>query len=307
MELCVSIIIPCYNCKEYLHLTLDSISRQTVSTHEVIVVDDGSTDGSWEELERLKSERYPDLRILSHPDRSNLGVSASRYRGFLAATGKYMAFLDADDVFLPGKLEAQLLAMEARPHVVLCHTAVQVIGDRSQAEFFEAVFRANPLVPYHFRDQKDYLIRHGICNSSVLVRAEALRPIRFAITQLFQFEDWLCWCLLAARGPFLFLDQPLVGYRVHEHAATAAVARSRIRHLYALLEFKIALFARCESGWHGLRVLCSVLESLRMVLVEYLWDPVAGRPPLRRNGLVWLVVGVAKLVSLPNRILRRRN
>jgi glycosyltransferase involved in cell wall biosynthesis len=149
---------------------------------EVIVIDDGSTDGSWEELARLKRERYPDLRILSHPDRANLGVSASRYRGFLAASGTYVAFLDADDVFLPGKLEAQLRA-----------------------------------------------------------RAYALKSIRFAITQLFQYEDWLCWCLLAAWGPFLFLDQPLVGYRVHEHA----VARSRLRHLYALLELKIALFARC--------------------------------------------------------------
>jgi hypothetical protein len=52
-------------------------------------------------------------------------------------------------------------------------------------------------------------------------------------------------------------------------------------------------------------VLCSVLESLRMLLVEYLWDPMAGTPPLRRNGLVWLVVGVAKGVSLPYRMLRR--
>jgi hypothetical protein len=122
------------------------------------------------------------------------------------------------------------------------------------------------------------------------------------VVQIMMYEDWLCWCLLAARGPFLFLDQPLVGYRVHEHTSTAAVARSRIRHLYALLEFKIALFARCESGWHGLRVLFSVLESLRLLLVEYLWDPVAGTPPLRRNGLVWLVVGVAKVVSLPRRL-----
>ena len=86
-------------------------------------------------------------------------------------------------------------------------------------------------------------------------------------------EDWLCWCLLAARGPFLFLDRALLGYGVHEHAATTAVARSRIQHLYALLELKIALFARSDSGWHGLRVLFSIFESLRMVLVEYLVGP----------------------------------
>jgi glycosyltransferase involved in cell wall biosynthesis len=78
-------------------------------------------------------------------------VSASRYRGFLAASGTYVAFLDADDVFLPGKLEAQLWAMEANPEVVLCHTAVKVIGDESKAAFFEGVLRAASVVPYHFR------------------------------------------------------------------------------------------------------------------------------------------------------------
>jgi len=302
----VSVIIPCFNGKYYIADAISSAySQHNIEAIEVIVVDDGSIDGSWEELEKLRDTRFPNLRILSHPERANLGVSASRYSGLLAASGNYVAFLDADDVFLPGKLEAQLQAMEANPHVVLCHTAAQVIGDLSQADFFESVFQANPLGPYDFRAQKDYLIRHGICNSSALVRAEALRPIRFAITQAFQFEDWLCWCLLAARGPFLFLDRPLVGYRVHEHASTTAIARSRIRHLYALLEFKIALFARCESSLHGLRVFCSVLESLRMLLVEYLWDPVAGSPPLLRNGLVWLVVGVAKVISLPYGFSRR--
>jgi glycosyltransferase involved in cell wall biosynthesis len=261
----ISVIIPCYNTVNYVGEAIDSAYAQASSLAiEVIVIDNVSTDGSWEELARLKRERYPDLQILCHPDRANLGVSASRYRRVLAASGTYVAFLDADDVFFPGKLEAQLQAMEANPEVVLCHTAVKVIGDESQAPFFEAVLRADSVVPYNFRAQKDYLIRQGICNSSAMVRAEALKPIRFAISQLFQFEDWLCWCLLAARGPFLFLDQPLVGYRVHEHASTAAVARSRIRHLYALLEFKIALFARCESGWHGLRVRLSVLESLRL-------------------------------------------
>ena len=306
----VSVIIPCFNCRLFLSDAVGSAYAQAGPTEiEVIVVDDGSSDGSWEELIKLKQDHYRDLRILSHPDHANLGVSATRYRGVLAATGEYVAFLDADDVFLPGKLEAQLQAMEANPQVVLCHTAVEVIGDLSKANFFQGVLRADSVMPYHFRNQKHYLIRHGICNSSALVRAQALLPIRFSVVQIMMYEDWLCWCLLAAKGPFLFLDRPLVGYRVHEHAATTAIARSRIRHLYALLELKIALFARCESGWHGLRVLCSVLESLRQILVEYLWEPVASdshADPLPRNYTVLLLLALAKLLSQPHRWLQRR-
>ncbi len=206
----VSVIIPCFNCRLFLSDAVGSAYAQAGPTEiEVIVVDDGSSDGSWEELIKLKQDHYRDLRILSHPDHANLGVSATRYRGVLAATGEYVAFLDADDVFLPGKLEAQLQAMEANPQVVLCHTAVEVIGDRSKAPFFESVFRANPHGIYSFQSQKDYLIRHGICNSSVLVRAEAIRRIHFSISQLFQYEDWLCWCLLAERGNFCFSMRPL--------------------------------------------------------------------------------------------------
>jgi glycosyltransferase involved in cell wall biosynthesis len=105
----VSVVIPCFNAREFVSEAIDSAFSQEVSWDiEVIVVDDGSTGGTWEELLRIRRDRHARLQVLSHPGHINLGASASRYRGLLAASGIYIAFLDADDIFLSDKLALQL-------------------------------------------------------------------------------------------------------------------------------------------------------------------------------------------------------
>jgi hypothetical protein len=200
--------------------------------------------------------------------------------------------------------------MKHHPSVVMSHAGVRVIGDLSQAEFFQAVFSLHPKEPYQFRQRNDYLIRNGICSSSAVVRAEVLKTVRFAMPQLFQYEDWLCWCLLASKGDFLFQDVPLVAYRVHGHSATSGLKKNRLRQLHALLEMKLALFVRSESSLHAFRVLLSLLESLRLLLVEYMWDPVLRTSDptakaLPRHALLQVVLASAKVLSLPHRLRRR--
>ena len=295
----VSVVIPCFNAKDFVGEAIRSVHCSPPLSIEVIVVDDGSTDGSWEELGRLQETEFPSLKILSHPGHANRGVSAARYLGFSASVGRYLAFLDADDVFMPDKIAAQVKVMDASPEVVLCHTGVQVVGDLQRSAFFESSFSRNPTNPYRLRSLKDYLVRNSICNSSVMVRASSLREIPFAYVQLAQYEDWLCWSLLAAKGFFLYLDRPLVGYRVHGNAATASIEKGKLHHLYALLEYKIVLLVRSESALHACRVLCSLLETIRLLMVEYLWQPIeeAGKAPkIRRNLLVWILIGGAKIV-----------
>jgi glycosyltransferase involved in cell wall biosynthesis len=295
----VSVIIPCFNAKDFVGEAIRSVRCSQALSVEVIVVDDGSTDGSWEELVRLRETEFPSLKILSHPGRANRGVSSSRYLGVCASTGRYLAFLDADDVFMPDKIDAQVKVMDASAQVVLCHTGVQVIGDVGRSAFFESCFSRNPARPYRMRSLKDYLVRNNICNSSALVRASSLRGLPFAYVQLAQYEDWLCWSLLAAKGDFLYLDKPLVGYRVHAGAATSSMEKGKLSHLYALLEYKIVLLVRSESAFHACRVLCSLLETIRLLMVEYLWDPMEGAgkgPGIRGNLVVWTLIGAAKIV-----------
>lgn len=177
----------------------------------------------------------------------------------------------------------------------------------SQAAYYQGCLRVATKEPYRLRDQNDYLIRHGICNSSVLIRSNALRGIPFAFNQLYQFEDWACWTLLAARGKFLFLDQPLVGYRVHPLSASAVMlgSKKRLRHLFALIEFKMAVLARIESSYQGFRVLLSLSNTFRDLLIEYLWSFSSDAMPsvsIRGNGLVKVITASGRLLRMFHRV-----
>lgn len=309
----VSVIIPCFNCQATIAETLASVAAQTSPPHEVILVDDGSCDRTWDLLHELRDSRYPDLLILSHPGRGNHGSSMARALGVAHASGEFIAFLDADDLYTPSKLQEQLAAFKRYPDIVMCHTAVKVIGDLDQAPYYEAAFSGSPEIPYWFRRQKDYLIRNRICISSSLVRAENLHQVPFSFVGKKGVEDWLCWSLLSGRGRFLYLPQPLTLYRVHPDSITshltllsgqsksvAALWEVRLRKIYAKLEYKMVLLARSDSFRHSLRVLGAIAEDLRQILIAYHWNP--GADPdsdstLSPNPLV-------KLFMLPFRMKR---
>lgn len=272
----VSVVIPCFNCRPFVEETIASAFHQTLEPHQVIVIDDGSTDGTWEELQRLKAYRFPALQILTHAQRANRGPSATRQRGARAATGDYVAFLDGDDTFQPEKLAIQVQAMASHPEVVLCHSAIKVIDDRSRAESFEGYFRHNPRIPYELRKRKGYLHNNFINTSSALARTAALKSIDFEIPYRPNqyYEDWLCWCLLAQRGRFLYLDSPLTCYRVHAASTTSSMDKEtyKLIRLHAKLESTLVLLARSRIGPYSIGVIFSVWNCLKKMLEEYRGD-----------------------------------
>ena len=312
----VSVIIPCFNCQATIAETLASVAAQTLPPKEVILVDDGSSDRTWELLHELRQGHYPHLMLLSHPGHENHGACMARALGVAHASGEYIAFLDADDLYAPRKLERQLEAFERYPEIVMCHTAVEVIGDLDQAAFYEAALSGSPESPYWFRRQKDYLIRNRICLSSSLVRADVLNrvPFSFVGASKVLFEDWLCWSLLAGKGRFLYLPEQLTFYRVHRDSVTSRITQSsiqtksvaalwevRLRKLYAGLEYKMVLLARSDTFPHGLRVMGSIVEDLRQILIAYLWNP--GCNPdsdatLQPNAVVRVFTGTSKLIRI---------
>src|SRR5581483_6264857 len=111
----VSVILPVYNGEKYLAAALDSVRAQTHRSFEIIVVDDGSTDGS-----AAVAARYPEVK---YAYQSNGGISAARNCGIRLAVGDVFALLDADDLWLPDKLERQLAALygAAAPDLVFGH------------------------------------------------------------------------------------------------------------------------------------------------------------------------------------------
>jgi glycosyltransferase involved in cell wall biosynthesis len=120
----VSVVIPTYNRAYCIARTIDSVLAQTHRDLEVVVVDDGSTDGTAELLARTYPAE-PRLRVLSKP---NGGVSAARNHGIRAARGEFIALLDSDDCFLPWKLEVQLACLAAVPDAGMIWTDMDAIG-----------------------------------------------------------------------------------------------------------------------------------------------------------------------------------
>ena len=108
--MCVSVVIPAYNPGALIDDAIASVLRQETPADEIIIVDDGSTDRNYRELE----DRHHSIKVIRQ---SNRGVSAARNVGCDAATGSYIAVLDADDIWLPGKLEAQTRYAANHPQI----------------------------------------------------------------------------------------------------------------------------------------------------------------------------------------------
>jgi glycosyltransferase involved in cell wall biosynthesis len=115
----VSVVIPCYNAQAYIGATIRSVLAQDLPGMEIIVVDDGSSDRSLD----LVGDQFPQVRAVAQ---ANQGVAAARNHGLSLARGKWVAFVDADDIWLPGKLKAQFDEMAALPGCRMSYTAWQV-------------------------------------------------------------------------------------------------------------------------------------------------------------------------------------
>lgn len=195
----VSVIIPAYNAGRTIVRALNSIENQSMLPKEVIVIDDCSSDNTNEVIrEYIKNSR---LTIRHEIQTTNLGAGSARNVGWLLASEKYVAFLDADDIWHPNKLEIQFNVMESsESYSMSCHYRhVSDLENWSAVRFDASVQRL-----FTF---KDFLVRNRCATPSVMVKRE--------ITPRFQpgkryAEDYLLWLQITALyGPVLYVDLPL--------------------------------------------------------------------------------------------------
>lgn len=174
----ISVVIPVFNGAPFVAKAVESVRSQTVQDVEIIVVNDGSTDGTGEVLAKL--ERSAGIMWLQH---DHAGPSRSRNKGLEAASGKYFALLDCDDIWLPGKLEAQLAIMEKRLEVGVVHTDYEMVdGDGVVHERVAARFSQEPLV-------QAFAGGHAALPSTLLVRRDVMRSVGRLNPDLYGSED----------------------------------------------------------------------------------------------------------------------
>jgi glycosyltransferase involved in cell wall biosynthesis len=279
----VSVVVPLYNTEKYVAECIGSVLDQTLRDLEVLVIDDGSRDRSVEIVEEI-ARRDNRVRLLRHPGGVNLGVSRTRRLGITEASGEYIAYLDADDAFETSKLERQVSLMRAHPACLLCHTGIKAVvvpvDDQERGRSLAAqakcaldlwdCFRPE-ITEYSFLNRADALKNNVICNSSVLAVAAAVRTTAVATRQLFQYEDWAQWALLATKGPFIFTPEPLMRYRIHSESSSDAVSQEQLRKLYSMIELLLTLHALTDDP--GLRALTESellynLASIRNIYAE---------------------------------------
>jgi glycosyltransferase involved in cell wall biosynthesis len=208
----ISVVIPAYNAARTIAAAVGSVRAQTVPVLEIVVVDDASRDDTAQVLARLAG---PDLRLLRNAD--NRGGAVSRNRGIDAARGDYVALLDADDVWLPAKLERQLAALAGTPNDSFAFSAL------IQTNEYGEQHRLPRRGPRAGEAIADYMLKSGhvVQTSTLLVPSELARRVRFS-AELRRFQDLDFVLRLAAAGAApLFVDEALVEWR----SAPASVSR----------------------------------------------------------------------------------
>jgi glycosyltransferase involved in cell wall biosynthesis len=223
----VSVVIPTFNRARSVLRAVRSVLAQTRPAVEVIVVDDGSTDGTGD----LVREQISGVEYLRQENR---GVSAARNRGIEAATGEWVALLDSDDEWLPEKLERQMAMLEQEPEYRVCHTdEIWVRHGR----------RVNPREKH--AKHGGWIFRHclplcAISPSSVLIHRSVFDEVGLFDESLPACEDYDLWLRVCSRWPVLFLAERLVvkhgGHGDQLSRRTRGLDRYRILALEKLLE-----------------------------------------------------------------------
>ncbi len=190
----ISVVIPTYNHAHWLPQSIESALHQTLEPHEVIVVDDGSTDNTKEIV-----SRYP-VKYIYH---DNSGLSATRNRGIQEANCDWIALLDADDYWLPQKLELQAAAIANEGFCYCATTRFFPDGHTEEAEFIDAPRAVTILRHHNFIDP-----------SAVLARKELFLQVGGFNTNMPAGEDWEMWLKLSRVCDFVGIPDRLLMYRV---------------------------------------------------------------------------------------------
>jgi glycosyltransferase involved in cell wall biosynthesis len=206
----ISAVVRAYNAEDYIGKSVSAILDQTRPADEVIVLNDGSTDGTAQELRRFEGE----IRVVWQ---ENAGHVAAMNRCFTEARGEFVAICDADDVWMPGKLERQEQALRSNPEVDLAFGAAEWIG---LASGLRASYPGTGVIA-HRRVAKRLFRANSICTSSVVIRRSLQRRLGPFIAGL-PCEDYEYWLRALEAGAVFYSDpQVLVRYRRCEQSVSS--------------------------------------------------------------------------------------
>lgn len=246
----VSVVIPTFNRMHTINRAISSVLFQTYYDFELIVVDDGSDDGTEQIVEKSNDSR---LRYIKHS--SNEGGSAARNTGIRLAKGKYIAFLDDDDEWLPTKLSKQVSLLSKSPASI----GVVYTGFRVFTDIGKPVKTISPAFQGYILDK---LIRRNCVGttSTVLVKKEVFKKVGGFDEKLPSMQDWDMWLRIGKNYEFKYISEPLVNY----YTSTKSLTKSTSARVYGITIFfnkHEHLFSKKVRSYYLMRIGTSLCLS----------------------------------------------
>lgn len=270
----VSIVIATYNYGMFIEGAIESVLAQTYSDFEIIVVDDGSCDNT----DKIIGTYLIDSRIRYHRT-DHLGQSKAKNTGIRLSRGSLVAVLDADDLWLPTKLERQLELFWKDPELGVAYTRRILINERGEGvPYLQPTFYRGDVLEQMFRN-------NFICHSSVLIRKEVLDRVGVFDESIPMAIDFDLWLRIALQFRFDYVDEALVKYRTG-HASLSRRGEERLLIATDIMKRFLDLNEVCG------RISPEVIRHSWAETFCHLGQAV--RPRSRWGALVWYLRSIAR-------------
>jgi glycosyltransferase involved in cell wall biosynthesis len=247
----VSVIIPTYNRGWIVKEAIDSVLEQDFVDYELIVVDDGSADNTPDILHGL----VDDIKVIRQ---SNRGVSAARNRGIQASAGRWIAFLDSDDLWLPQKLSRQVDFFDRHPDARICQTDEQWIRNG---------VRVNPKARHRKPSGMIFGPSLELClvsPSAVMIRKRLLSDVGLFDESLPACEDYDLWLRISCRFAVYLIDIPLIvkrGGHADQLSRTPGLDKYRIQSLHNIIESNLLSNTQRAAAARMLKQKCRIYAN----------------------------------------------
>ena len=237
----VSVIVIFFNASDFLQAAIESVLAQTYEPWELLLVDDGSNDGSTEIALSFVSKNPAQIKYFEHDDHKNLGMSAARNLGIRQSKGDYISFLDADDYWLPNKLDVQTRILESQPEVGMLFGSTKYWfswtdrpEDRQRDYIPSLRIRTHTLFPPPMLFLLFVQGRAEVpCTCSILVRRNVAEEIGgFEDSFRGMYEDQAFYAKICLYTPVLATDDCLAWYRQHSKSNYSTAIHSGQTHIF---------------------------------------------------------------------------
>ena len=256
-ECTVTILMPVYNAERYLREAIDSILAQTFTDFELLIIDDGSTDGS---VATIKSYADPRIRLISNAE--NRGVEYTLNKGLALARGRFLARMDSDDIALPRRIERQTAFLGEHSQTAVVATTVQLI-DKNGAP--AGLWSADVETTSAQAIKKLLPVENCIAHPSIMGRTSLLQKYGYS-SNLLHTEDYELWLRMCGDGHMIEkIPEPLLQYRIHPQSITVTSNRESYGDVKKMVRAKRGFIRKKikACSWNGFAtaVLISLLSQ----------------------------------------------